>query len=99
MFVDDKKTAIPISNRSFNSRGVARSVLHAEAIAFADLLDDALAVRKQLEFMFWQATPVHMITDSKSRFDIIAEGSRTGKKRIMIDKYAARKAYKAHEIK
>ena len=36
--------------------------------------------------------------DSKILFDIISKGSRTNEKRIMLDIYAARKAYKELEI-
>ena len=38
---DDNHNAIPVSNKSYRSRRVARFVLSAEVIAFADLFDDA----------------------------------------------------------
>ena len=36
-----------------------------------------------------------MLTDSKSLFDIISKRCRTNEKRIMLDVYASRQAYKA----
>ena len=41
---------------------------------------------------------LHLLTDSKSLFDIISKGSRTNEKRVMLDIHAAREGYKAHDI-
>ena len=96
---DVSNKAIAVSYKSYKSRRVARSVLSAEVSAFADLTDDALAIRKQLEFILIQPVPVHILTDSKSLSDIISKKSRTYEKRIMLNIYAARQAYKAKGIK
>ena len=66
-------------------------------IAFADLFDEALAIRKQLEFALRLPIPVCILTDSKSMFDIISKGSRTSEKRAMLDICTTRQAYKAQE--
>ena len=50
LLTDVNQDSIPVFYRSIKSRRVARSVLSAEEIAFADLFDDALAIRKQLKF-------------------------------------------------
>ena len=98
LLTDKNKAAIPISFKSYKSRRVTRSVLSAEVIAFADLFDEAYALRSQLEQTLNIAVPMHLMTDSKSLFDIISKGSRTCEKRIMLDIHSARQAYRAFEI-
>ena len=66
-----------VSYKSYKSKRVARSVLSAEVIAFADFFDDALAIRKQLEFVLRQPIPVHILTYFKSLFDNISKRNRT----------------------
>ena len=43
LLMDKSNNAIPVSFKSYKSRRVTRSVLAAEAIAFADMFDDALS--------------------------------------------------------
>ena len=88
--MDETNRVIPISFKSYKSRRVTRSVLSAEVIAFADLFDDAFALRSQIEHALGRSIPMHLLTDSKSLFDIISKGSRTSEKRIMLDVHAAR---------
>ena len=90
LLTDDNRNAIPLSYKSYKSRRVARSILSAEVIAFAELFNDALKIRKQLEFVLRQPISVHILTDSKSLFDIIYTGSRTSQKRVILDIYASR---------
>ena len=45
-----------------------------------------------------RAVPMHLLTDSKSLFDIISKGTRTSEKRIMLDIHAAREGYRTREI-
>ena len=66
--------------------------MFADVIAFADLFDDALAIRKQVEFGQIQPIPVNILTDSKSMLDICFERKSHGMKWIMLDLYAARQA-------
>ena len=73
-------------------------MLSAEAIAFADLFDDAIALRSQLEHAPRRSVPMHLLTDSKSLFNTISKGTRTSEKRIMLDIHAAREGYKKREI-
>ncbi len=96
--MDDSNSAVPISFKSYKSRRVIRSVLSAEVIAFADLFDEAFSIRSQMEQATSRAVPMHLLTDSKSLFDIISKGSRTNEKRIMLDTHAARHAYQNQEI-
>ena len=98
LFPDVDHNSTPVSYKSYKSRRVARSVLSAEVIAFADLFDDALAISKHLEFVLRKPIPVHILTDSKSMFDTILKGSRTIEKRVMLDIYVTRQAYKSKEI-
>ena len=96
--MDDTDNVIPISFKSYKSRRVTRSVLSAEVIAFADLFDDSFAIRSQIEHALGRPIAIHLLTDSKSLFDIISKGSRTSEKRIMLDIHATRAAYQAEEI-
>ena len=98
LIMDDSNKTIPISFKSYKSRRVTRSVLSAEVIAFADLFDDAMAIRSQMEHALQQPVPMHLMTDSKSLFDIISKGSRTSEKRVMLDIHATRQAYQRQEI-
>ena len=98
LLTDCSNSAIPIVFKSYKSRRVARSVLSAEVIAFADLFDDALALKSQIEHALQQTVTVHLLTDSKSLFDIISRGSRTSEKRIMLDLQAAREGHEGKEI-
>ena len=50
LLVDDGNAAIPIAFKSYKSRRVTRSVLSAEVIAFADLFDNAFAIRSLSNF-------------------------------------------------
>ena len=96
--MDDSSKCLPISFKSYKSRRVTRSVLSAEVSAFADLFDDAFALRSQIEHALRRSVPTHLLTDSKSLFDIISKGSRTSEKRILIEIHATRSAYQAKEI-
>ena len=98
LIMDESGASSPIIFSSYKSRRVARSVLSAERNAFADLFDDAYALRSQIENTLNHAVPMHFLTDSKSLFEIISKGRRMSEKRIMLDIHAARQACKLHEI-
>ena len=72
-------------------------MLPAEVIAFADLFDNALALRIQVQQGMRRAVPMHLLNDSKSLLDIASKGTRSSEKRIMLDVHAARDAYQACE--
>lgn len=42
--------------------------------------------------------PLHLLTDSKSRFNILIKGTRTSEKRLMLHVYEACEGYKAKAI-
>ena len=96
--MNDLKAAIPISFKICKSRRVTRSILSAEVVAFADLLEHTFAIRSQLDKGTSRAVPMHLLNDSKSLFEIIGKGSRTSETRIMLDVHAARQAYCNQEI-
>ena len=68
-------------------------------IAFANLFDEAFALKKTVELALNRNVHLHLLTDSKSLFDIISKGSPTNEKRLMLDIHAAREGYKAHDIR
>ena len=98
LLTDNESNAVPIIYKSYKSRRVTRSVLSAEVIAFADLFDDALSLKSQIEHALRRTISIHLQTDSKSLFDIISKGSCTSEKRIMLHIHSAREAYKSKEI-
>ena len=49
---NDNVNSISVSDKSYQSIRVTYSVLSAEVIAFAELFDDALAIRKLLDFVY-----------------------------------------------
>ena len=98
LLVDKDKKASIVSYRSYKSRRVTRSVSVAEVSTFTDLFDEEFALKKTVELALNRRLLLHLLTDSKSLFGIISKGSRTNKKRLMPDIYAARKGYKARDI-
>ena len=98
LLIDHSGNAISISFKSYKSRRVTRPVLSAEVIAFADMSDDAFALRSQLEQALRRGVPMHLLTNSKSVFDIISKGSRTSERRIMLEIHATRQSYQSQEI-
>lgn len=74
LLTDKYNNAIPLAFKSYKSRRVTGLVLFAELIAFADLFDDAFALRSQIEEVTCRAVAMHLLTDSKSLFDIISKG-------------------------
>lgn len=90
LMMDDHNSAVPILYQSYKLRRVTRSVLAAEVIAFSDLFDDAFALRTHLEGLLDRPVPIHLLTDSKSLFDILTHGMQTFEKRLMLDIHAAR---------
>ena len=97
LLTNGSNSAITIVFKIYKSRRVARSVLSAEVIVLPDLFDDALALKSQIEHALQHTVPVHLLTDSKSLFNIISKGSRTSEKRIMLDVHATREGYKSKE--
>ena len=98
LFMDDSYAAITIIFKIYKSRRRARSVFSMEVIVFADLFDDVLALRSQIEHALCRAMTMHLLTDSNSLFDIISKGIRRSEKRVMLDIYAAREGHKYREI-
>ena len=96
--MDDTDRFSTISFENYKSQRVACSVLAAEVIAFADLLDDAYALHSQFEHVIGCSLPMQLMTDSKSLFDIVSKGSRTSEKCIMLDIHTAMQEYQAQEI-
>lgn len=62
-----------------------------------DAFDSAYPLKQDLESVYKNMIPLHMITDSTQLFDSISKGKRTTEKRLSIDITAAREAYKNYE--
>lgn len=95
VFLSDCTNAVvPISFKSYKSRLVTRSVISGEVIAFGDMFDIAISISLELNKVLRRLVPVELITDSKSLFDVISKGSRTSKKRTMLNISAAREGFR-----
>jgi hypothetical protein len=75
-----------------------RSVLAAEAIAFAEGFDQGYALKLDLKEALGMHVPLTILTDSKTLFDIITKASYTQGKRISIDLLSVREGYRKLEI-
>lgn len=62
-----------------------------EGIALSDILDAAIAFPKRLSTLLNYRVRVHLLTESKSFFDVISKGYRTFEKSTMLDVTATNK--------
>ena len=62
-------------------------------ITFADLLDDKLGIRKQLEIKSRQLLPAHLLKNLKSLLYTISEEILTIEKRVMHEMYEIQETY------
>lgn len=74
------------------------SGISMEFTVFEDVLDDAVALKSQLEQSIRRTLPMHLPTDSKSLFGIIRKGTPTSGKQIILSRHAQRQACKLYEI-
>ena len=95
---EETERAIPIVFNSYKSRGVTRSPMAGEVIAFSDMFDVAGTMSEEVGFFVNRRTPVQLFTDSKILFDVISKGSGSSEKRMMFDIAAARQGFKAKVI-
>ena len=98
LFADDENYAILVLFKIYKPRGGTRSALSEKVIAFADLFYDALALRSQVEQAINRAVLIHLLTDSKSSFNIFSKRSRESETRVMLEVYAASEANQSKEI-
>ena len=91
---DDTGAVVPIFFKSYKSRRVTRSAMAGEVIAFRNLLDVAAVLAAELQALTGVKVPVQLLTDNKSLFDVISNGSRTFEKRMMLDIAAAREGFR-----
>ena len=73
LMTDDSHNTLPVSYQPYKSWRVFRSIPSSEVIVFADLFDAAFAIRKKLKFVLRQSKPIHMLTNTKSIFDIVSK--------------------------
>lgn len=70
-FLRDKSGAVaPIYFESYMARRVTRSVMFGEVIAFSDLFDVSVTCAEEIGVMLSRNTPVQLLTESKSIFDV-----------------------------
>lgn len=94
MLTDDSGSFHLIDFVSRNSLKRINSVMGAEAYAIIKAFDSAYVIRKTIEKIYKKAIPVTMDIDSKQVFDSITIGTYTEAKRLMLDLFVTRDAYK-----
>jgi hypothetical protein len=98
LLVDDKNRCAPLVFKSTKCKRITRSVLAAEAIAFAEGFDQGFAIKNDLQEILGKVIPLTILTDSKTLFDVITKASYTREKRILIDLACAREGCRLFEI-
>ena len=74
-----------------------RSVLKVEIIVFADMFDEAISVRHQIQEILKQRIQLQMLAESKSMFNVISEESPSDR-RLMIDITNVLQGYQNNDI-
>lgn len=74
--VDFYETATTVAFKSYRSLRVSRSVFAAEVILFADLFNEAFAIKHTLKMATASSMQLNLLIDSIILFDIINKGSR-----------------------
>ena len=67
----------------------------AEALAFADGLENSFIIKHDLKRIIGKPLPLHMLADLKILFDMLTRKKYTTEKRIMADIASTREAYDA----
>lgn len=91
---DENNKAAPISFKSFKYRRVTRSAMEGKVITLSNMFDVAVTLSEELQTLLGYRPPTHLLTDSKTFFDVIYKGSRTSEKRKMLDISAAREEFR-----
>jgi Reverse transcriptase (RNA-dependent DNA polymerase) len=95
---DGNNRCAPLSYKSVKCKRVTRSVLAAEAIAFAEGFDQGFTIKNDLHELLGIYVPLTILTDSKTLFDVITKASYTREKRILIDLSCVREGYRRFDI-
>lgn len=74
------------------------SPLAAEKHALADAAEMEILVQHDLYSIYGTTIPINLLTDANSLSDVLAKGSATTEKRLMIDVSATRQAYDDEDI-
>jgi hypothetical protein len=95
---DGKHRCAPMTYKSVKCKRVTRSVLAAEAIAFAEEFDQGYTLKHDLQELLGRNLPLTIFTDSKTLLDVITKASYTREKRILIDLASVREGYRRFDI-
>jgi len=95
---DASNRCAPMAYKSVKCKRITRSVLAAEAIAFAEGFDQGFTLKNDLRESLGRDVPLTILTDSKTLFDVITKSSYTQEKRILIDLACAREGYRRFDI-
>ena len=95
---DGNNNSVPISFKSYKARRVVRSAMAGEVIAFSDMFDVGVTIAEELRITLHKEVPLHLLTDSKSLFDVVSKGTKTSEKRLMLDIAAAREGFRDRVI-
>ena len=79
--------------KSHKSHRVVRSAMADEVIAFIDMVDVAVTHSSELQCIKMKPVPLHLLTENKALFDIIATGYKTSEKGVMLDIATAQEGF------
>jgi hypothetical protein len=95
---DGQNRCAPMAYKSVRCKRVTRSVLAAEAIAFAEGFDQGYTLKNDLQELPVRNFPLTILTDSKTLFDVITKASYTREKPILIDLASVWEGYRRFDI-
>lgn len=84
-------TVVPISFKSYKAQRLAMS---GDLIAFCDMFDITIANGQEVERVLSRRVSIQLLTDRKSLFDVLSEGSKTSDKGMILDIAAVREGFR-----
>lgn len=96
--VDGSGKCALINWQSKKSRRVTRSTMAAEIFAMCSGFDSGFAFKDLVEEILGQDVPLVLFTDSKTAWDTVTSLNSTTEKRLLIDLFGLREAYRTGEM-
>lgn len=96
--VDGSGKCALINWQSKKSRRVTRSTMAAEIFALCNGFDSGFAFKDLVEEILGQDVPLVLFTDSKTAWDTVTSLNSTTEKRLLIDLFGLREAYRKGEM-
>lgn len=96
--VDGDSNSVPIEFKSYRSRRITYSTMAEKVIAFANISDSAVTLRKVVERLLHRRVALHPLTDCTCTLNIISKGSRTSEKHLITEITPACEQFRISEV-